>query len=120
MDVAPVADGASWHRYMFVTASSYPRTTITGLGVGRPLQPGTSHDVRVQVNSGYENVPPGLAWKRMANTTGTAPSEVPKTTTPHRVFALRSPRRRGGAPASLYAVGHYFIQSRLRNSASVS
>ena len=79
LDAALEAGAASWHRYGVATTSSDPRTTITGLGVGQPLPPGTSYDVRVQVKSDYVDVPPGLTCERTAKTTGTAPREAPET-----------------------------------------
>ena len=33
------------------------------------------------MNSGYVDVPPGLAWERTTKTTGTVPSKAPETPT---------------------------------------
>ena len=55
-----------WQQYAFTSPLHRVKTTITG------LKPGTSYQVRVSVNSGYENVPNGVAWERTVSTTGTS------------------------------------------------
>ena len=55
-----------WQQYAFISPLHRVKTTITG------LKPGTSYQVRVSVNSGYDNVPNGVAWERTVSTTGTS------------------------------------------------